>query len=179
MEYTSKKILLLLLTGLALGFSYSPSRYFRTLKAFAKDWKQIDEEKLKRAIRDLYRSGLVVAKENSDGSYTYVLSSKGKTRALTYKVETMEVPKQRWDKKWRVVVFDIPEKLRTGRDALRDKLKKLGFYELQKSVLVCPYECKDEVDFLIAFWNIKKYVRYGILESIDNELHLKKIFGFL
>jgi DNA-binding transcriptional regulator PaaX len=74
------------------------------------------------------------------------------------------------------VVFDIPEKLKRGRDALREKLKELGFYELQKSVFVFPYECRDEIEFIIEIFELRKYVRFGVLEEIDNELHLKKIF---
>lgn len=177
METTGKKILLLLLAGTALGFTYSTSRQRKVLKALQRAWKQIDEEKLKRDIRDLYRSKLVSAKENADGSYTYALSEKGKQKALSYKIETMQILKQKWDGKWRMVIFDIPEKLRYVRDALREKLLNIGFHEIQKSVLVCPYECKNEIDFLIEFWQIRKYVRYGVLELIDNELHLKKMFS--
>jgi len=53
----------------------------------------------------------------------------------------------------------------------------LGFYELQKSVWIFPYECKNEIDFIVEFFGLRKYVRFGILESINNELHLKKIFN--
>ncbi len=66
-----------------------------------------------------------------------------------------------------------------ARDALRERLKNLGFYELQKSVFVFPYECQDEVNFLIEFFNLRKYVRYAVVESIDNDLHLRKIFNLL
>ena len=97
-------------------------------------------------------------------------------RALTYRFEEMRIEGRTWDGKWRLVVFDIPEKLRKGRDALRAKIKELGFYELQKSVFVFPYECRDEIDFIVEFFGLRKYVRYGVLEFIDNELHLKEIF---
>ena len=88
----------------------------------------------------------------------------------------MKIKGENWDGKWRLVVFDVPEKLKKGRNALREKLKKIGFYELQKSVFVFPYKCKDEVDFIVEFFNLRKYVRFGVLESIDNELDLKKVF---
>ena len=91
----------------------------------------------------------------------------------------MGVEKINWDGRWRLVIFDVPEKLRKGRDALREKLKDLGFYELQKSVFIFPYECKNEIDFLIEFFHLRKFVRYGILEKIDNDLHLRKVFGLI
>ena len=89
----------------------------------------------------------------------------------------MRIEEKEWDGKWRLVIFDIPEEIRKGRDALREKLRKLGFYELQKSVFVFPHECKDEVDFVIEFFGLREYVRYGVLESIDNNFHLKKVFN--
>ena len=35
--------------------------------------------------------------------------------------------------------FDIPEKFKKGRDALRWRLKKSGFRELQKSILIATF----------------------------------------
>lgn len=171
-----QKILLLLYAGLALGFSYTPSRQYKILKAVGKEWQKIDRENLKKEIRNLYRSRLIEGKENPDGSLTYILTDKGKIKALTYRFQEMEIKKNQWDGKWRVVIFDIPEKLKTARNALREKLKELGFYEFQKSVFVFPYECKNEIDFIIEFFNLRKYVRYGIFDFIDNDLHLRKLF---
>ena len=176
MSSIKQKILLLLLGGLAFGYSITPQRRWKVLKEIASAWKEIDREKLRKEIRNLYRSKMVKQKENPDGSYTIVLTEKGKMKALTYHFEKMRIKDKKWDGKWRLVVFDIPEKIRKGRRALREKIKELGFYELQKSVWVFPYECKDEIDFIVEFFGLRKYVRYGVLESIDNDVHLKKIF---
>jgi len=107
---------------------------------------------------------------------TFVLSDKGKLKALTYHFNKIKMAQKTWDKKWRVVFFDIPEKFRWGRDAIRRKLKELGFYELQKSVFVFPYECEDEIDFIIEFYGTRKYIRYGVFNYIDNDLELKRHF---
>jgi len=77
------------------------------------------------------------------------------------------------------VAFDIPEDYKRARDALRRKLQQLGFRELQKSVFVFPYECKDEIEFIVEFFAIRKYVRYGVLDLIDNDLQLRKTFRLL
>ena len=171
-----QKILLLLVNGIALGFTYTPKQQYKIFKDLARGWKAIDRKKLREEIRNLYRSRLVEIKENPDRSFTYVLTDKGKLKTLTYHFQNMEIERGNWDRKWRVVIFDIPEKLRKARDALREKLKELGFYELQKSVFVFPHECQNEIDFLIEFFDIRRYVRYGILEFIDTDLHLRKIF---
>ena len=39
------------------------------------------------------------------------------------------------------------------------KLKELGFLELQKSVLVLPYECEDEINFIMEVFLIRPFVR--------------------
>jgi len=177
MNSLNKKILLLLLTGVALSLSYTPQRYWRAIKIAGKEWKKINREELQYELRKLYQSKLIKRKENPDGSITMILTDKGKLKTLTYRFEEMRVDKKNWDGKWRLLVFDIPEKIKQGRNALREKIKELGFYELQKSVFIFPFNCKDEIDFIIEFFNLRKYVRFGILDTIDNEKHLKTIFS--
>jgi len=176
MSAAQKKILILLFRGLEFGYSYTFQKQWKVLKNLAKDWKRINEEELKKEIRNLYKSKSIKKKKNKDGSITIILTQKGKLKALNYHFENMIVEKTKWDGRWRLVMFDVPEKISLGRKALREKLKKLGFCELQKSVWIFPYECKNEIDFIIEFFGLRKYVRFGILEFIDNEAHLKKIF---
>jgi len=60
-----------------------------------------------------------------------------------------KMQKRKWDKKWRLVIFDISEESRHTRDLLRDKLKELGFGMLQKSVYISPYDfAQDMYEFL-------------------------------
>lgn len=175
-----QKILLLLLGGLVLGLTGSPKTYFQVLKAMSKEWKEIEARALRRAIKSLYESKLIAEKQNSDGTITIILTDKGKQKALTYDFENMEIKKpQKWDGKWRVVLFDIPENRKKLRESLRFHLKQLKFYEFQKSVFVHPYDCKDEIDYLIEFYDIRRFVRFIIADSIDNELHLKNHFGLI
>src|SRR3989344_5431638 len=171
-----EKIILLLLAGFALGFSRNPFQHYRIYKVVGKEWKKINRNKLREGINELYRSKLIKEKTNPDGSFTFALSQKGKLKALTYHFDHMKIKEKAWDKKWRTVFFDVPEKYRWGRDSLRIKLKELGFYELQKSVFVFPYECQDEVDFIIEYYGIRKYVRYATMNDIDNSPHLKAVF---
>lgn len=174
---TQKKVLLLIFGGIALGLSGSPKKYFQILRGLQKEWQWIDRQNLKRAIRKLYESKLIKEKENPDGTMTLVLTDKGKERALTYDIEKMEIKKpKQWDGKWRIVLFDIPERARKIRDAFRQHLKQLNFYEFQKSVFVHPYDCQDEMEYLIEFYDAKRFIRFIIAEHFDNELHLKDHF---
>jgi len=176
----SQKVILLLWGGLALGLSGSPKNYFRILKAIGKEWNEINKRALHRAIKNLYQSKIIDIKEDKDGITTLVLSDKGKEKALTYNLDKIKIKKPvQWDGKWRVVLFDIPESQKKVREALRFHLKNMDFFEFQKSVFIHPFECRDEIDYLIEFYNIRPFVRFIIGESVDNELHLKKHFNLL
>ena len=172
-----QKLLLLLMGGLTLSLSRNPRQYFRTLKAIGKGYAEIERQALKNAITDLYKSKILEQKENTDGSLTIVLTENGKRKALTYQIDEMKIKKaQKWDKRWRIVLFDIPEKKKKIREAVRHHLKNLNFFEYQKSVFVQPYDCKNEIEYIIEFYNIRKYVRFIMADSLDNELHLIKHF---
>ena len=72
-------------------------------------------------------------------------------------------------------VFDIPEKLRTMRDALRDKLKRLGFFQFQKSVWIYPFECEEEMDYICEFFGAKHFTLM-FTGKIHNDHLLRKYF---
>jgi len=173
-----KKVLLLLLAGLALGLTRSPKKHWWILKQIPKEWRRENRQALERAINSLYTSHLIEEKHHKDGTSTLILSEDGKQRALRFDLDKLEIRKPKdWDKKWRIVMFDIPEKLRKLRESLRFHFREIGLIELQKSVLVHPYSCEREIEFVLEYYNARKYVRFIVAEKIDNELHLKKKFN--
>lgn len=168
-----KKVLLLLYAGLALGLTQSLKKHWWILKRIPKEWQKINRQALERAINSLYTSHLVQERNNKDGTTTLVLSENGKQRALRFNINKMEIKKPAgWDKKWRIVMFDIPEKLKKLRDSLRLHFRDIGLIELQKSVFVYPYPCSKEIEFILELYNARKYVRFVLAEKIDNQLHL-------
>ena len=177
---TKQKILLLLLGGVALGLSKSPKGYFKILKSIPEDWRQIKTERLYRIVREFYNDRLVDYKEDKDGFVKIVLTKEGEKKALKFKLDEMEIKKPaKWDGEWRIVIFDIPERFKTAREALRLKLKELGFLELQKSVFVLPYECEDEVNFIMEVFLIRPFVRFVRAKSFTNEEQLKIKFDIV
>mgnify|MGYP001606520144 CR=1 FL=1 len=174
----AKKVLLLLQGGIALGLTRRPDSYFRILRTISKEWKRINQRSLRDTIRTLYQSKLVDYKKNSDGTVSLTLTAKGKNRVLRYDLDNMQINKpSSWDRLWRLVIFDIPEDEKEGRNALAAKLKELGFHPLQKSVFIHPYECKNEVDFIVEIFNLKQYVRFLLVKETDIDLDLKTYFG--
>ena len=160
-----------------MGLCYTPGQRSKVLREMSKEWKQVNEEALRQAIQRLYKNRMIDVKELADGKVKIILEDGGKRKALEYKLEEMEIKKSaKWDGKWRMVLFDIPDSDKKIREVLRFHLKRLGFYNYQKSVFIYPHNCKDEIDFLIEFYQIRRYVRQLVVSEIDNDFHLRKIF---
>lgn len=173
-----QKALILIEGGLILGLTTRPDQCFKIIKKMSKEWRNINERTLRKAIRKLYQSQLVDYKEKNNGMVSLILTDGGKKKYLQYNPDAIKISKPpRWDHLWRLVIFDIPEEKKKGRDALAAKLKGLGFYPVQKSVFIHPYECKNEVDFIVELFDLRPYVRLFIVKETDIELALKDRFG--
>ena len=84
---------------------------------------------------------------------------------------------RRWDRKWRVLIFDIPEYRKTLRDRIRRTLESIGFVRLQDSVWLYPYDCEDLVALLKADFRIGKDLIYLIVEEMEGDRDFKEHFG--
>ena len=122
-----------------------------------------------RSFNDLKKKGnLEFVKEEGD-CLIYRFSKKGKEKIRKLILDELDVkiPKK-WDKKWRVVIFDIPESRRKARMALSKKLKEMGFYQCQKSVWIHPFPCVEEIEFLKNVFNIKPFVKLFLVEEMTD-----------
>jgi DNA-binding transcriptional regulator PaaX len=136
-----------------------------------------EERTVKDAFYYLKKKGLI-AGELRDGQLYIRLTPEGEKEAGRYQINRLKIRAQKqWDKKWRLLIFDIPEARRVKREALRGKLKELGFYPLQKSVWVIPFPCEREVKLLREFFNLKpKEIRVFETAKLEEDQFLKDIF---
>ena len=167
-----KKILLTLLGGVALGTASSPRQYFRVFRKLRKEWKKVNQQNFLRSVRKLSDEKIIEEQRLPDGSFKLILTKNGKQQARKLNLSgdfiNFKKPKK-WDGKWRMVSFDIPDRFTKGRKALVYRLKSGGFYELQKSLFVYPYDCEKEIRALAKLFKIEKYICLALLESIDNK----------
>ena len=139
--------------------------------------RRIDKKKIYRAIKILEKKEIIVIKEIGEQIFVQ-LHDKGKSTVLKYSVKSLlnfKKAKKEWQKKWYLVLFDVPEIQRNKRDYLRRFLLKLGFYPYQKSVYLFPYECEKEIRLIKKIVEGAKYMNYIVAEKIENE-KLAKIF---
>lgn len=106
------------------------------------------------------------------------LSEKGQKLMEQILSEDIEIKKHEWDGIWRIVSYDIPEDpLKKERSYFRRKLESLGFVELQKSMMVIPYECKEEIAVIAQNLRISPYVMHLITDNLPRQNEFVKRFG--
>jgi len=133
------------------------------------------EEIVRSSASKLVKKGLLMYQDNR-----YKLTEVGEKKLRHWELEDYKFKRPpKWDKKWRVVIFDIPEKKRKARDQIRSVFISAGFYRLQDSVWVYPYDCEDIVGLLKTDIGIGKDLLYMIVDEIENDKHLREYFGLL
>jgi phenylacetic acid degradation operon negative regulatory protein len=123
-------------------------------------------------IKNLERRGII---KPVVGGHAFTLAGK-----KWFGRSLLKYHKQRrgkWDGKWRIVIFDIPQELHKNRNYFRNKLRALGFYMVQKSVFVFPYPCGDELGPICGRLQIGDYVDLILAESVGfKEKEIRKYF---
>ena len=141
--------------------------------------KKIDAkpQALQRSLLSLKHRKLVTFKKRK-GKMVLVISVDGKERLVYGSLRNVQLQRPvKWDGKWRVIIFDIPEKRKSAREALRKKFCTLGLLRIQKSCFVYPYECREEIDTISSFFDVVEDITYIIAESFEGEQEAKEYFN--
>lgn len=141
----------------------------------------INKGKLSRSVSYLKQQKYISVTQKGN-KYKLKLTNRGKERAVLYSLQSTLLNKlthnKKWDKKWRIVIFDIKTERRNERDALRRMLKRSGFKQLQKSTWIYPFDCKDEVSLTKDFFGIKdSECRLVLASDIGEDKRLRKEFN--
>ena len=129
------------------------------------------------ALGRLAAQGYIEFEKRDGKSYARITDTGRKKLAFTLEKEKLDLSKKRrWNGRWRVVIFDVPERRRKTRDRLRFLMHELGFVRLQDSVWVFPYDCEEFVTLLKAELKIGSAVLYMVVEEIENDKHLREHF---
>lgn len=174
----SREVLALLARGVALEFRRSPRGYFRTVGKDHALWGGFQRKTLLYAIRALFKNKFVVIDEQEDGHTKIALTGEGrdffrKDKSVFSAVRGPAL----WDKKWRLVFFDIPEEKKNLRDALRYQLRKAGCAEFQRSAFIYPYPCFREIESLAEGLGVGEHIVLVTAETLSNEFRFKNQFG--
>lgn len=120
-------------------FHLISSYYHYNRDYFQETSPKIDAKKLINLYYDLKKHGYVAKKQISKKNFKFILTKKSQIYLKT-KYPRLYFNKNNWDKKIRIVIFDIQELNRVKRNQFRRILKQLGFVMLQKSVWLTPFD---------------------------------------
>ena len=158
----------------------SPHFLHVVVKAYFKEKTREMIRKRARKLWELQKRKLIEFKEMADGSVKITLTHLGKNLIRQYKLDEMTLPKHKqWDKKWRWLIYDIPNYKRKASLALSKKLHTLGLYKLQKSIWIFPYEIMPEIEFLCAVFEIdmNNWIHYFKTMEVPKEKEVKEFFN--
>jgi hypothetical protein len=177
----AKEILLMIDAGAVIPAAFlmpvMPKALKPLLRLFSKKCRAKRSEGFIKSLYYLNRKRLVSITEK-EGQQILTLSEDGKKRVFRFNLDQIAVKRPgRWDGYWRIIIFDIPERKKQGREALRSKLKQLGFHPLQKSCFIHPFDCKSEIDFISEIFEVSPYVNFIVAKEIEGAMLLRKFFG--
>jgi len=173
----------LLVSGLIATACVSPRFASTVMRLMQKDvacknkFSKDNSKRFYSAFYYLRKKGMIDVRY--EGRQMYIsLTKEGKKKAGRFQIDDLKIKKpKKWDNKWRILIFDIQDKQKAKREALRGKLKEMDLYQLQKSVWVYPYDFKKEIVLLREFFGLEDG-EMKIIEAskIENDEPLREFY---
>lgn len=166
----------LAIAGVVLVAMAAP-KTLQLLKHVDPDWiaKRNPKQRVREAAYRLKKKGLVEFVHTHDRIFLRI-TAKGRHTLDSLALSGPLPRPKRWDHKWRLVIFDIPERNRGVRGRARGIVSSFGFVRLQDSVWAYPYDCEEAIALLKAELHIGRDLLYIIADAIEYDLPLRKHF---
>ena len=129
--------------------------------------------RLNRALKYLEARKKIKMVEKG-GKLFIKLTRKGKLQALMDKIERDFKRPLVWDGKWRLIMWDIPEKASVERNRLRRFVKDLSFLQVQKSVFITPYQIPAPAVEYLKESKLIRFIRFVRVDKIEDDKYFKK-----
>ncbi|MBL8030577.1 MAG: hypothetical protein JNN11_05005 [Candidatus Doudnabacteria bacterium] len=158
------------LTGITESVPYPYEKAFR----FVCKYREWELRHYRSTIAQMRERGLVTV-STLNGQKFITCTKKGQLELLINKAVRNRIKK--WDHKWRLIIFDIPEKHREKRDQLRWILKKNDFIKFQASVFISPYPLNTDAINYLKQSGLIDFIRILQVSKIDDDTGLRKKFS--
>lgn len=164
--------------GIAIGGAALPG-VLELLKNFDLSEKKtgFSKKQIESALGGLKKRKLIKIEKYDGDKISVKLTNKGKERVAEFSFDLLQIKKpKKWDGKWRILIFDIPNKHKQAREALRNKIRELGLHQLQKSVWIYPFDCEDEILFVAEAFEVQRHIEIITADRFLHENILKQKF---
>ncbi len=132
---------------------------------------QLKDETVRTNLRRLQEQGFVIKDPKQK---VYYLTEKGE-EFTSYIENRFLILKEPWDQKFRIVIFDVPEKKRYWRIFLKQELELMQFKQLQKSVYVGKYPLPISLIKEIEDNGLGKFFFIFTVEQFDRQEEILKL----
>lgn len=140
----------------------------RLLKEFGHN-----EQNVRVAVSRMVKQGWLQSERQGNKSY-YYLTEQGELRITEAGNRIFKLKPRKWDGKWRIVSYTIPEEERHIRDELRKELQWSGFGTFSNGSWISPNRMVEEINQLIKRYNIEDYIELFLADNVgpkdDHEL---------
>ncbi len=166
--------------GLVLVAASAPNALQLLKPLLKKQKRKFHDRSLRRSLKKLGDNRLVEFRMEN-GKEVLSITEEGKKRIVMLDAVDDRLkltPPHHWDKKWTVIMYDIPEEQKRARDEFHSQLKRIGCFQYHKSVFVHPSDCRDIIDYLSHLFEIQRYVLHFITPSLGkNEYIVRRHFN--
>ncbi len=173
-------VALLIIGGTLTALHFAPWALAAAMP-LAKTWKDSprNRQRFSNTFAYMKKRGYIDVEELR-GKINIRLTAKGKVQAekgYARIVAIRPVTESAWDKKWRLILFDVPASESAKRNAFRSLIRRLGAIMLQKSVWLYPYDCSGQVQLLKEFFELDDdQVRLVIVDALGGDKQFRKHF---
>ena len=173
-ERTIRVLKMIAVGALIVGLGGAPSlrAVSRLLKEFILDDSRENRRYANRKIKQMKRHGFL-----KQYGVRYAVSDKGKRLLAREEIQNLHIQKlPQWNRKWYLILFDIPQSDSDARKALNRVLLRMGLAQYQQSVLIYPYPIKETVLLVCKFYKVSRYVSFITASHVEGEDELKRYF---
>ena len=140
------------------------------LLKYAPGLKSRYKSRAKRSIERLIEQGHL----SLDKGHMVRLTKSGESLMTRLSIGSAKYrPPEKWDRRWRIVTFDVAEKRTAARNRLRTMLKAIGFLKLQSSVWIYPHDCEDLIQLIKTDFALGREVLYIVAEDVEGDAKLR------
>jgi DNA-binding transcriptional regulator PaaX len=166
--------------NVAVALSKHPARtsgsLYRALREFDA-LQTVSREQLRNVSNYIVAKKYVTIRRDKGGLAQIAVTNAGQVALQTHALRALKPATQKvWDRKWRIVLFDIPNRSKSARDAFAGTLKRIGFVPIQKSVFVFPYPCEEELEVIADYYDIQENIEIIVAERLTHDGELKRLF---
>lgn len=140
-----------------------------------REWEKFNSYRLRQIIKRMQQQKYIEIVEIDNVPIIRILE-KGKKRLLRYDIEQIKLDETFWDRKWRLIIYDVKSMKRAQSEMFRRALLKLKLLKIQNSVYLTPFRCENEIEYLRQLFDIGKEVQIVTVRRLENEPVYRKYF---